>query len=153
MTVAHRPSMEAVLLACAYAMSRRSTCPNLQVGVVIALDLRIMSTGYNGAPRGLQHCTHPSRVDVPDQPPCVTTVHAEANAVAFAAREGINLGGATVFGTHSPCRTCAQLLVGTGVVRYVALDRYHDGSGIDVLEAAKIEFEVRRTPVADLLGM
>lgn len=122
-----RPTRTDTLLTVAYAMAERSTCTRLHVGCVAAIHGRILSTGYNGAPAGTPHCTHPSG-EV-----CSRSVHAEANAVAYAARHGVSLEGAELFATDSPCYTCACLLINAGITAVVFTRKYRDDSGIRLL--------------------
>lgn len=122
-----RPTRAEVLLTVAYTIAARSTCTRLHVGAVAAHDGRILATGYNGAPTGTPHCTHPpSEV-------CQRSVHAEANVVAYAARHGVSLHGAEVYATDSPCYTCACLLINAGVCAVVFHRRYRDDSGLRLL--------------------
>jgi dCMP deaminase len=119
----------------AYTFASRSTCLRLQVGCVFSLDGRILVTGYNGAPAGMDHC-HPMTCN--KDHPCLNTMHAEANAIAFAARHGVQLQGSTLYVTNSPCRPCAMLLINVGVEKVVYAEKYRDTSGINMLEQAKI---------------
>jgi dCMP deaminase len=133
--------MDETLLAVAYVMSQRGTCSRAQVGCVVALDGRVLATGYNGAPRGMTHCEHDELTHDdygPNEPTCATAVHAEANAVAFAARNGVSLDGSTVFTTLSPCVVCAQLLVNVGTERVVCAKLYRDPSGVELLVRAGV---------------
>ena len=138
--------MDETLLATAYVMAQRGTCSRAQVGCVVALDGRILATGYNGAPRGMAHCDHPDGVPSSQRPAdatmCQTSVHAEANAVAFAARNGVSLDGSTVFTTLSPCNTCAQLLVNVGTRRVVVAAMYRDVRGVELLLHAGVTVDV-----------
>lgn len=138
----NRPSMDAVLLEMAHAMSLRGTCSRARIGAVIAIDGRVCATGFNGAPRGLPHCEHPSderSVDRPvDAPQCQTSVHAEANALVFAARHGVALAGATLYTTMSPCVPCAMLLVNAGITRVIYAVEYRDAGGVDLLQSADV---------------
>ena len=138
MQLTSRPSVDSTLLHIAYAMAQRGTCPYIQVGAIVARDGRILTSGYNGAPAGMEHCTHGDRD--PDLPitPCLTAIHAEANAVAFAARFGVSLNEATMYTTLSPCRTCAQLIIQSGITRVVCMEMYRDPSGVELLRAASI---------------
>jgi len=130
-----RPTLDAVLLETAYVMSLRSTCSRAHVGVVVALDGRICATGYNGAPRGLPHCDHDA---APDDAGCRTAAHAEANAVAFAARHGVALDGATLYTTLSPCASCAMLIVNAGITRVIFAVGYRNADGVGLLESADV---------------
>lgn len=122
-----RPTRADTLLTVAFTVAQRSTCTRLRVGAVASLDGRILSTGYNGAPTGTPHCTHP-----PSEP-CQRSVHAEANAVAYAARHGVSLAGAELYATDSPCYTCACLLINAGISSVVFVRRYRDDSGLRLL--------------------
>jgi len=76
------------------------------------VDNRIASTGYNGASKGEDHCTDET---CSSQQSCPNSIHAEANAIAYAAKKGVALEGGIAYITHSPCHTCARLLVQAGI--------------------------------------
>ena len=114
----------------AYLFSKRSTCLRGQVGAVAVIDKRIIATGYNGAPEGFPHCTSET---CNAEKPCENTIHAEANLIAFAARAGIKLEGATLYCTHAPCKKCAQLILQSGISSLYFSQAYHDDSGLKVL--------------------
>jgi dCMP deaminase len=127
-----------MLCEIAQVVAKRSTCCRLHVGAVIARDGRTLSPGYNGPPSGMAHCT-PETCNADH--PCTRAVHAEANAIAFAARHGISIDGAELFVTASPCNECAKLIINSGIKRVVYLDRYRDARPLELLEAAGIETE------------
>jgi dCMP deaminase len=91
----------------------RSTCPRKKVGAVIVRDKTVLSTGYNGSIRGAPHCTDVGCLMDDDH--CVRTVHAEANAIVQAARNGIRLEDAHIYVTASPCFNCFKLIVNAGI--------------------------------------
>jgi dCMP deaminase len=134
--------MEETLLEVAATMARRGTCSRARVGAVVARDGRILTSGYNGAPRGLPHCLHPlgeiSSTEDVNAPTCTVAVHAEANAVAFAARHGIALDRSTLFTTLSPCVVCAQLVVNAGITAVYVGERYRDLTGVRLLNEAHV---------------
>lgn len=132
--------MDETLLATAFVMAQRGTCDRAHVGCVVALDGRVLTTGYNGAPRGMAHCVHPA--DEQRDSGCAYAVHAEANAIAFAARNGVALNGSTVFTTLSPCIVCAQLLINVGTERVVCAELYRDHGGVRLLLDAGITVDV-----------
>jgi dCMP deaminase len=109
--------------------NNRGTCQRLHVGAVISRGGRIISTGYNGRPSGMTHCDHK------DDEPCRLAVHAEANAIAFAARYGVAVEGAEIHTTHQPCLECAKLIVNAGLARVVFWMPYRDDSGLNLLAA------------------
>lgn len=141
--------MDTTLLEMAHVMSKRSTCDRSSVGVVVALDGRVLSTGFNGAPAGLPHCEHPcvcSEIltvgqhssECPRAAPCERSVHAEANAVAFAAKYGVALMGSTLYTTLSPCLKCAQLIINVGVVQVIIGKLYRERTGLRLLDDSGI---------------
>lgn len=121
----------------AAAVARRSTCNRLAVGAVIARDARVLSTGYNGPPAGMEHCAHSDPRW--DESPCQLAVHAESNAIAFAARFGTPTNGTELYVTHSPCVQCAKLIINSGITRVWYAVEYREMTGIDLLEAASVE--------------
>lgn len=147
-----------MLMGMAQLASRRSTCARSQVGVVVALDSRPLVSGYNGAPAGMPHCDHtctclPNTIvggedmrwsatlheaRCPAGEPCDVAVHAEANAIAFAARHGVKLEGSTMFVTLSPCIQCARLIINAGIVAVVYSQAYRDVAGTMLLDSAGV---------------
>jgi len=93
----------------------RSTCPRKHVGAVIVRDRTILSTGYNGALPGLPHCEDVGCMM--EDGHCVATVHAEANAVLQAAKNGVAIAGGELYTTASPCWPCFKLLATVGIRR------------------------------------
>lgn len=92
----------------------------------------MLSTGYNGPPSGLPHCQHENGT------PCDDAVHAEANAIAFAARHGVAVEHATMYVTNSPCTGCAKLIINAGLSEVFYLEPYRDPSGIILLTRANV---------------
>lgn len=137
MNMNQRPSREQALMEVAEIYAKRSTCSRAHVGVVIAHEGRILSTGYNGAPTGMPHCDHSS--DPPDYPGCRTAVHAESNAIAFASKHGIRLFDSELYTTFSPCLACAQLIINAGIVRVYVQNEYRLSDGEDLLRLAKVD--------------
>jgi dCMP deaminase len=153
-----RPTRDKTLMAVAHLFEERSTCDRNQVGAVISLHGRILSTGYNGTPSAMDHCSHhqdeasaawPIRISrVPRLSEgasfnngCKEAVHAEANAIAFAARYGLTIVSAEIHTTLSPCYSCAQLIINAGLIKVTYSRTYRDPSGIDLLERAGIAVE------------
>lgn len=130
-----RISRTNMLMLMAKVVAQRSTCLRLSVGAVVARDGRVVSTGYSGAPKGISHCDHSNCT--PDSP-CTRTVHAEAGAIAFAARYGVSLEGATLYCTHSPCQDCAKLIINTGIKEVIYETPYRKTEGVDLLRSAGV---------------
>lgn len=133
-----RMSREQFLMETALLAGKRSTCSRAEVGVVLAREGRILVTGYNGAPAGLPHCDH-SYQPPDDLRGCTTAVHAEANAIAYAARYGLPLHEADLFCSYTPCVPCAQLIITAGISAVYARTRYRDRGGEVLLSAAGID--------------
>lgn len=129
-----RPSRPDMLLEVASVIARRSTCNRLNVGAVIAREGRILATGYNGPPAGMSHCDHGEHAG-----PCQVAVHAESNAIAFAARYGTATNIAELFLTHSPCHTCAKLIIVAGIIKVYYIIEFREPHGVDLLEMAGVE--------------
>jgi dCMP deaminase len=123
------------LLGHAKLEAESGTCNRLQVGAVIARNFRIISTGYNGAAQGQPHC---DEMCYPDGPPCKNAVHAEANAVAFAARYGYATDGAIIVSTDSPCLDCARLVINAGIKGVYYTREYRDLRPLKELQAAGV---------------
>ena len=117
-------------------VARRSTCLRLSVGTVIGREGRIISMGYNGAPAGMPHC-EPETCGPREI--CIRTIHAEANAIAFAAKIGIETDGATLYTTHSPCMDCAKLMINAGIKKVVYSACYRDMAPLELLTSLGIE--------------
>lgn len=129
-----RPTRHEVLIASALLWSTRGTCDRAKVGAVIARDGRILVSGYNGPPAGMPHCDHRGSTD-----PCQDAVHAEANAIVWAARYGTRLEGTDIYCTHFPCPNCAKLVVNAGISRVFFVTPFRDMSGLDLFDAVHIE--------------
>ncbi len=120
----------------ARTVATRATCPRASVGAVLVRDHRILTTGYNGAPRRVAHCSEIGCEMVGGH--CVRSTHAEANAVVQGALYGVGLDGATAYCTHQPCVNCAKLLVSGGVVRIVYDAAYVDAFAQSLLAEAGV---------------
>ena len=130
-----RPSWDDYFMEVADAISKRATCNRGRSGCVIAKDRQILVTGYVGSPAGLPHCDdvgHEMKKTIHEDGSvtehCVRTVHAEQNAMCQAAKRGIPIDGATLYCRMTPCRTCAMLIINSGIERVVCERKYHAGS-------------------------
>lgn len=129
-----RPEM---LSKIAHVVSERSTCPRKSVGAILVREGRTLSMGYNGAPSGLPHCHDEGCLTGPDGG-CIRSQHAEANAIAFAARHGISTQGAELWVTLSPCYSCAKLIINAGITDVYFTEAYRLSDGIDLLKSARV---------------
>lgn len=121
----------------ARTVATRATCPRASVGCVLVRDRRILTTGYNGSPRGVPHCTQAGCILVNDH--CQRTTHAEANAIVQGALHGVNLSASTAYCTHQPCVNCTKLFISAGVVRLVYETAYPDPVAEELLAEAAVE--------------
>ncbi|AUV60751.1 deoxycytidylate deaminase [Gordonia phage Biskit] len=131
-----RIGREEWLIDLATVISQRSTCSRLQVGAIAVRSGQLLAAGYNGAPAGMPHCVHT------DDQPCTRAVHAEVNCIASAARYGVSLTGAEVYVTHSPCVSCAGLLINAGISKVTFYIPFRDEAGINLLEEAGVNVAV-----------
>lgn len=119
-----RPGWDDYFMEIAKVVATRATCARKHVGaVVVSPSHQLLSTGYNGAPAGAPHCDDVDHEMVDGH--CVRTVHAEANAIAQAARNGVILEGAELYTTASPCYDCGKLIVSAGIKK-VTFDEQYD---------------------------
>jgi dCMP deaminase len=123
-----RQSWDKYFLGIALEVAKRSTCNRKHVGAVIVRDRSILATGYNGSIRGMPHCDDVGHLMVNGH--CIRTVHAEANAVAQAARNGVRIEGATVYVTALPCFDCFKLIANACISRIV-YDEFYRGEQLE----------------------
>lgn len=118
----------------AHEIATASKCVSKQVGAVIVKDGRILSTGYNGTPSGYSNCRdHWNGEYTKDHHDWSKTyeIHAEMNALIWAARKGISIEGATIYVTLEPCADCSKNLIAGGIKRIVYDKAYeHTNSNI-----------------------
>ena len=126
---------DALYMKVAQTFASQSHCDRLQVGAVIVRDGNIVSFGWNGTPTGFPNDCEQGGETSP------TVVHAEANAIAKAARSTVSTKGATAYLTHSPCWRCALSMVQSGIVRVVYGQKYRDDQPLGLLEEAGVIVE------------
>lgn len=130
-----RPEPDEYFLEIARVVGKRGTCDRGRIGVVIVKDKRILATGYVGSPIGQPHCDEVghemhkvTHEDGSVSQHCVRTSHGELNAICNAARYGVAIDGATIYGKFEPCYTCAKVIVNAGIKRVVCEKQYHAAS-------------------------
>jgi len=138
-----RASWDDYFMSIAQVVATRSTCPRKYVGAVIVRNRTILSTGYNGSIRGMPHCSDVGHMM--EDGHCVATIHAEANAIIQAARNGVNIEGGTNYVTASPCWICFKQLANAGIVRICYGEFYRDHRIFDV--AGQIGIELVHVPL------
>lgn len=125
-----RPNWDTYFMSIANVVASRSNCSRRKVAAVVVKDHQIISTGYNGTPRGIRNCFEggcprcsghaPSGSSLEE---CIC-VHAEQNAICQAAYYGIRLEGSTIYVTLTPCLTCAKMIVNSGIREVVFAGNY-----------------------------
>lgn len=126
-----------LLMGIAEIYSLRSTCARARVGAVLSREGRVITAGYNGAPAGLPHCLDEG-CEIGDSGGCSRAVHAEANAIAAAAKVGISTADTFCYSTLAPCLPCAQLIINAGVIAVVYRDPHRDTGGLELLKKAGV---------------
>ena len=160
--IKNRIPRDILFLKVCLLVSQRSTCLRSQVGAVVVRDGRIVSMGYNGPISGTPPCIQPNLLldDLDLENPyfstpcgkeyrarrclgagCTRSLHAETNAIAFAARAGVSVEGCILYCTMSPCINCAKVIVNSGIKEFKYLEDYRDSSGLELLRKAGITVE------------
>lgn len=140
-----RPDWEHYFMDLAQVVAGRSTCLRRQVGAVIVKDRQILSTGYNGSPAGLKHCSETGclrqQLNIPsgERHEICRAVHAEQNALIQAAKHGVAIDGADVYTTVQPCVLCTKLLINAGVKRVFYRCAYPDQMALSMAAEAGME--------------
>lgn len=143
-----RPSWDEYFMEMAKLVAKRSTCLRRSVGAVLVKDKRILSTGYNGAPRGLKHCIDigcmRQKLKIPSgqRHELCRALHAEQNALIQASLYGISVEGSLLYATNQPCVICAKMLINAGIKEIIIGEGYPDKMAMDFLKQARIK--VRR---------
>ena len=165
-----RPTVEEWALDILRATQARATCDRGRCSALILKESRILASGYVGSPRGMPHCddvghefqetwalsdSAPGETEESHQTEsggylvkkksCIRTIHAEQNAIAWAAREGIALKGGTLYSTLFPCQSCAKLIMQAGITHVIAEYDYHSsGQSKDLFDAVGITYIVAK---------
>ncbi len=142
-----RPDWDDYFMRICHVVATRSTCLRRKVGALLVKDRRILTTGYNGPPQGLQHCEdlggcyrEQNKIPSGQRVELCRAVHAEQNAIVQAAVHGVALEGhITCYCTTQPCVTCAKMLVNANVTRIVYEGAYPDELALQIFEEAGVE--------------
>lgn len=127
-------------------VAEQSTCLRRKVGAVIVKDKRILTTGYNGAPKNIDHCSITGcireQLNVPSgqRHELCRAVHAEANAIIQASIYGISIVGATLYCTNFPCSMCAKLIINTGILNVFFLEKYEDNLASELFSSSNVVY-------------
>lgn len=141
----NRPSWQQYFMQMAILASSRSTCLRRQVGAVLVKDNQILSTGYNGTPKGIRHCSEVGCLREKNNVPSgqmhelCRGLHAEQNAIIQAGLNGASSRGATLYCTHQPCIICAKMIINAEIRTVYVAETYPDELGEKLLAEAGVE--------------
>lgn len=139
-----RPSWMEYFMSIAELVAQRSTCMRRRVGALLVHDKRIISTGYNGVPSGIRHCTEigclREQQGVPsgERHELCRGLHAEQNAIIQAALHGASVKGSSLYCTNMPCSICSKMLINAGIVEVFYKEGYADSLSSTLMEEAGI---------------
>ncbi|MBI2298911.1 MAG: dCMP deaminase family protein [Armatimonadetes bacterium] len=142
-----KPSWDEYFMAMAVLVASRATCERGHVGCVLVREKRLLATGYNGPIGNNPDCRGQALCRKTPDGGCAETAHAEQNAVAYAARYGVDLTGCTAYlSGYSPCLMCAKLLIQCGCTKVVFRQLYRDAMPLDFLSEAGVTWELYDGP-------
>lgn len=141
-----RPNWDEYFTEMASLVATRSNCVSRKVGAVITVDNQIVSTGYNGAPKGLKHCVDNggclrklNNIESGTRQEICRAVHAEQNAIISAAIKGVSIKGGTLYVNTYPCSICTRMLINAEIKRIVYDSEYSDPLSKEMLDESNIE--------------
>ncbi|MGE5423321.1 MAG: deoxycytidylate deaminase [Ignavibacteriales bacterium] len=156
--VRSRPTWDEYFSELAQIVARRSTCLRRNVGALLVKEDRIIASGYNGAPQGIQHCLDigclREDMGIPsgERYELCRGVHAEQNAIINAARYGVSTIDSVLYCTTQPCMLCARMLINAGVKRIVHQGDFSDDISLQFFKEANVEVLEFRNKVAEIDG-
>ncbi|REJ82907.1 MAG: cytidine deaminase [Bacteroidetes bacterium] len=128
------PTFDEIYMELALNLARKSHCVKIHVGAVLTKDTRIVSLGYNGPPAGTHNCDQEwPEVGCPrdSKSSCSLALHAEQNAILYAAKNGVPMNGCTLYVTLSPCLACARIIFTMGIKKVYYYKSYAEYKGLD----------------------
>lgn len=140
-----RPSWDQYFMKITSDVSERATCVKRKVGAIIVKGRRILSSGYNGAPKGFIHCSERGclrkemKVPSGQRHELCRGLHAEQNAIIQAAVHGVKIEGGTLYCTYQPCVICVKMMINAGIKRLVYGGGYPDQLAQDMLKESEVE--------------
>jgi dCMP deaminase len=140
----NRPSWDDYFMKITQDVSERAICVKRKVGAVIVKGNRILSSGYNGAPKGFSHCTDElcirKQMNVPSgqRHELCRGLHAEQNAIIQAAVYGVSIDKSTLYCNYQPCVICVKMMINAGIEKLVYAGGYPDELAQEMLRDSKI---------------
>jgi dCMP deaminase len=144
-----RPKWDDYFMQITKDVAARSTCLKRSVGAIIVKDFRVLTTGYNGAPKNIEHCEKTGclrkemKVPSGERHELCRGLHAEQNAIIQAAWHGVKIEGSTMYCTFQPCVICAKMMINAGIKRLVYEGSYPDKLAMQMLKESGIKIERR----------
>ena len=141
----NRPSYDEYFMEMAYIVSKRSTCIRRKVGAILVKDKHILSTGYNGAPKGHKHCSiegclrEKNNVPSGERHEICRGLHAEQNVIIQASVFGVPIKNSILYCTNTPCIVCAKMLINAGIKEIVFSGEYPDYLAKQMLNESNIK--------------
>ncbi len=148
----NRPDWDEYFLKMAHLVAERSTCLRHHVGSIIVRNKHILTTGYNGAARGVKDCLslgclrNQKNIPSGERHEICRAIHAEQNAIIQAGLHGIDISGGTIYCTHSPCILCAKMLVNAKIEKFITCSEYSDKSFKALFNEAGVKYKVIDQP-------
>ena len=141
-----RPTWDEYFMEIADVVAKRSNCVSRKVGAVITVDNQIVSTGYNGAPKGLHHCVDAggclrklNKIESGTRQEICRAAHAEQNAIISAAVKGVSVKGGTLYTNTYPCSICTRMIINAEIKRIVYDSDYSDPLSKEMLDESGIK--------------
>lgn len=152
----HRPSWHQYFMEMAFLAATRSTCLRRKVGAILVLDNQIVSTGYNGSPKHVRHCSQTgclrAKLNVPsgEKHELCRGVHAEQNAVIQAAVNGTSMKGAVMYCTNQPCIICSKILINAEIRTIYIAEPYEDKLAKEMLKESGVDLNLVNRQTGEL---
>ena len=141
-----RPTWDEYFMEIADVVTKRSNCVSRKVGAVITVDNQIITTGYNGAPKGLHHCVDAggclrklNNIQSGTRQEVCRAAHAEQNAIISAAVRGVSIKGGTLYVNTYPCSICTRMIINAEIKRIVYDSDYSDPLSKEMLDESGIQ--------------
>ena len=142
-----RPSYDEYFMEMAHVVAKRSTCLRRKVGAILVKEKHILSTGYNGAPKGLKHCSETGCLrenqNIPsgERHELCRGLHAEQNAIIQAAVFGVSIKGSVLYCTFTPCVVCVKMLINAGVTEIIYAGEYPDALAKQMMNESSLKIK------------
>ncbi|OGC23744.1 cytidine deaminase [candidate division WOR-1 bacterium RIFOXYB2_FULL_42_35] len=142
-----RPDWDSYFMKITRDVSERATCVKRQVGAIIVKDNRILSSGYNGSPKGFKHCEDVGcirkEMGLPSghRHELCRGLHAEQNAIIQAAVHGVKIEGGTLYCNYQPCAICVKMIINAGIKKIIYSGSYPDELAQQMLKDSNLKVE------------